>query len=176
MSTEQIAASMERVASVLRRKPHAAVSDDSAATARWEGGLRTRVRSDTGHSVLSDMPIALGGEASAMTPGWLLRAGLASCAATRIAMAAASEGITLQTLEVRAVSQSDARGMLAIPAPDGHTVPAGPLSMALHVRIGAPGVSAERLRGLVASTAACSPVTCAIEQPLEVAMHVDVAS
>ena len=176
MGMEQIAASMERVASVLRRKPHAGVSEDSAATARWDGGLRASVRSDTGYSVLSDMPLELGGEASSVTPGWLLRAGLASCAVTRIAMAAAAEGITLQTLEVRATSRSDARGMLAIPEPDGRPVPAGPLTMELHVRIGAPGFSAERLRALVASTTGCSPVTCAVEQPLPVALHVDVAA
>jgi len=176
MAMEQIAASLERVASVLRRKPQAGVADDSAATARWAAGLRTSVHSDTGFSVATDMPAELGGEASAMAPGWLLRAGLASCSATRIAMAAAAEGITLQTLEVRATSRSDARGMLAIPESDGDAVPAGPLAMALHVRISAPGVPDERLRALVASTATCSPVTDAVERPVPLTIHVDVAA
>ena len=176
MGMEQIAAAMERVASVLRRRPQAGVSEDSAATARWDGGLRTSVRSDAGHSVATDMPVEVGGEASAVTPGWLLRAGLASCAVTRIAMAAAADGITLETLEARATSRSDARGMLAIPESDGRPVPAGPLAMELHIRIGASGVPAERLHALVASTTACSPVTCAIEQPLPVSLHVDVAA
>jgi uncharacterized OsmC-like protein len=175
MGMEQIAASMQRVASVLQRKPQAGVSEDSAATARWDGGLRASVRSDAGHAVATDMPVEIGGEASAVTPGWLLRAGLASCALTRIAMAAAAQGITLATLEVRATSRSDVRGLLEIPEPDGRAVSAGPLAMALHVRIGAPDVPAERLRALVASTAGCSPVTCAVEQPLPVALHVDVA-
>lgn len=174
MGMEHIAASLERVASVLRRKPQAGLADDSEATARWDGGLRTSVRNSNGMSVATDMPAELGGEACAMTPGWLLRAGLASCSATRIAMAAAAEGITLQTLEVRATSRSDARGLLAIPELDGSAVPAGPLAMALHVRIRAPGVPEARLRALVASTAACSPVTSAVEQPLPVAMHVEV--
>lgn len=176
MGLQQIATAMERVAAVLHRKPHAGVSEDSAATAHWDGGLRTRVRSDAGHSVATDMPVEIGGDAGAVTPGWLLRAGLASCAVTRIAMAAAAEGITLQTLEARATSRSDARGLLAIADPDGGAVPAGPLAMALHVRIGAPGVPAERLRALVESTTGCSPVTCAVEQPLPVALHVDVAT
>lgn len=180
MDMEQIAASLERMASVLRRKPQVGVADDSAATARWDGGLRTSVRaddrSDTGISVATDMPMELGGEASAVTPGWLLRAGLASCSATRIAMAAAAEGIKLQTLEVRATSRSDARGMLAIADLDGGAVPAGPLEMALHVRIGAPGVPDARLRVLVASTATCSPVTDVIERPVPVALHVDVVA
>lgn len=176
MGMEQIAASMERVASVLRRKPQAGVSEDSAATARWDGGMRASVRSDSGHCVSTDMPVEIGGQDSAVTPGWLLRAGLASCAVTRIVMAAAAEGITLQTLEARATSRSDARGLLALPDLDGRTVPAGPLAMELHVHIAAPGVPAERLRALVASTAGCSPVTCAVEQPLAVVLHVDVAA
>lgn len=176
MDREHIATSLERVASVLRRKPQAGVMDDSAATARWGAGLRTQVRSDTGCSVATDMPTELGGEAGAMSPGWLLRAGLAACSATRIAMAAAAEGIALQTLEVRATSRSDARGLLDIPEPDGSAVPSGPFDVALHVRIGAAGVPEERLRTLVASTAACSPVTGALERPVPVAMHVDVAA
>jgi len=174
MELEQIAAAMERVSSVLRRKPQAGLGEDSVATAQWTGGLRASVHSDAGYSVQTDMPLEVGGEASAATPGWLLRAGLASCAVTRIAMAAAAEGIALQTLEARASSQSDARGLLAIPEADGRAVPAGPLAMALHVRIAASGVPAERLRALVASTAGCSPVTGAVEQPLPVALHVDV--
>ena len=176
MGMEQIAAAMERVASVLRRRPQAGVSEDSAATARWDGNLRASVQSDTGYLVATDMPVELGGEASAVTAGWLLRAGLASCAVTRIAMAAAAEGIELQTLEARATSRSDARGMLAIPEPDGRPVPAGPLAIELHVRIGAPGVPAGRLRALVASTTSCSPVTYAVERPVPVALYVDVAA
>lgn len=180
MDMEQIAASLERVASLLRRKPQAGLADDSAATARWDGGLRTSVRADkSGHTVFSvatDMPTELGGEASAMSPGWLLRAGLASCSATRIAMAAAAAGIALRTLEVRATSRSDARGMLDIPDLDGAAVPAGPLAMALHVRISAPGVPDAHLRALVASTWTCSPVTDTIGRPVPVALHVDVVA
>jgi len=176
MSIERIAASMDRVGAALRRKPLLGVSEDAAATARWDGGLRASVRSDQGHAVATDMPAEIGGEDSAVTPGWLLRAGLASCAVTRIAMAAASEGIALQTLEARATSRSDARGLLAIPEPDGSPVPAGPLAVELHVRIGAPGVPVERLRRLVEATVACSPVTAALEQALPVALQVDVAS
>ncbi len=175
MGTEAIAAAMERVAAALRRKPQAGLVEDSAATARWDGGLRTSVHSDSGGVVPTDMPVEIGGEAGAVTPGWLLRAGLASCAATRIAMAAAAQGITLGALEVRATSRSDVRGMLAVDAPDGEPVTAGPLEMQLHVRIGAPGVPAERLRALVASTTTCSPMTSALERAVPVAMLVDVA-
>jgi uncharacterized OsmC-like protein len=169
MAPEQIAASMERVVSALRRKPHAGLHDDTPATVRWVGGLRTVAHSATGAEVTTDMPAAIGGDDSAATPGWLLRTALASCAVTRIAMEAAARGIALQTLEVHATSRSDLRGMVGVAEPDG------PLAMDLHVRIGAPGVDASVLHALVQATPGCSPVTCALEQPLAVGLHVDVA-
>lgn len=174
MTLEKIAASMERVSAALTRKPHAGLHDDTPATVQWVGGLRTVARSEIGTEVATDMPEAIGGEDTAPTPGWLLRTALASCAVTRIAMEAAAQGITLTTLEVKAESHSDLRGLVGVAAPDGRAVPAGPLAMDLHVRIGAPGVAAEALRALVAATTDCSPVTCAIERPLAVGLHIEV--
>jgi uncharacterized OsmC-like protein len=176
MTEEQIAASMERVVVALRRKPHAGLHDDSPATVRWAGGLRTVARSAAGAEVATDMPAAIGGDDSAATPGWLLRTALASCAVTRIAMEAAARGIVLATLEAHATSRSDLRGLVGVAEPDGRAVPAGPLAMDLHVRIGAPGVDAATLRALVEATPGCSPVTCAVEQPLAVGLHVVVSS
>jgi len=176
MSMERIAAAIERISAVLHRKPLAGVHDDSTATARWDGGLRTIVSHAAGHSVMTDMPSEIGGDDGAPTPGWLMRAGLASCAVTRITMAAAAQGIKLETLEARATSRSDMRGMLAIPEANGRPVPAQPLEIELHVRIGATGVAAERLRELVASMADLSPVGCTVEQSLPVALHIDVAA
>lgn len=175
MTLETIATSMERVSAALTRKPHAGLHDDMPATVHWAGGLRTLARSETGTTVTTDMPVAIGGEDTAPTPGWLLRTALASCAVTRIAMAAAARGITLTTLEAHATSRSDLRGLVGVAAPDGTPVPAGPLAMDLHVRISAPGFDADTLRELVAATTGCSPVTCAMEQPLAVGMHIEVA-
>lgn len=174
MTLETIAASMERVSAALTRKPHAGLHDDTPATVHWVGGLRTVARSETGAEVATDMPIAIGGDDTAPTPGWLLRTALASCAVTRIAMEAAARGIALATLEVHASSRSDLRGLVGVSEPDGRAVPAGPLTMDLHVRIGAPGIEAETLRALVQVTSGCSPVTCAIEQPLPVGLHIEV--
>jgi isoquinoline 1-oxidoreductase beta subunit len=95
MAMEQVAASLERVVSALRRKPHAGLHEDTPATVRWAGGLRTVARTAAGAEVVTDMPVAIGGDDSAPTPGWLLRTALASCAVTRIAMEAASRGIAL---------------------------------------------------------------------------------
>lgn len=174
MTVERIAAAMERVSATLARKPYAGLSDDTPATVRWGGGLRTVARTETGTEVITDMPASIGGGDTAPTPGWLLRTALASCAVTRIAMEAAARGIALSTLEAHASSRSDLRGLVGVAAPDGRAVPAGPLAMDLHVRIGAPGVHADTLRALVAATQGCSPVTCAVEQPLAVGLHVEV--
>ena len=175
MTLEQIAVSMERVTATLSRKPQAGLQDDTPATVRWAGGLRTVARSESGTEVATDMPEAIGGDDSAPTPGWLLRTALASCAVTRIAMEAAARGITLATLEAHASSRSDLRGLVGVAEHDGRPVPAGPLAIDLHVRIGAPGVDSDVLRALVAATPGCSPVTCALEQPLAVGLHVEVA-
>jgi uncharacterized OsmC-like protein len=174
MSMEQVAASMERGVSALRRKPHAGLHEDTPATVRWAGGLRTVARTASGVEIATDMPAAIGGEDTGPTPGWLLRAALASCAVTRIAMEAASLGIALHTLEAHATSRSDLRGLLGMVEADGHRVPAGPLVMELHVRIGAHDVDAARLHTLVESTPGCSPVTAAMEGPLAVGLHVEV--
>ena len=174
MAVERIAESMERVVATLTRKPHAGLHDDTPATVRWAGGLRTVARSEAGTEVATDMPAAIGGDDSAPTPGWLLRTALASCAVTRIAMEAAARGIVLTTLEAHATSRSDLRGLVGVAAPDGRTVPAGPLAMDLHVRISALGVDADTLRALVAATPGCSPVTCAVEQPLAVGLRIEV--
>jgi uncharacterized OsmC-like protein len=175
MAMEQVAASIERVVTALRRKPHAGLHEDTPATVRWSGGLRTLARTASGAEVVTDMPAAIGGEDTAPTPGWLLRTALASCAVTRIAMEAASRGIVLHTLEADATSRSDLRGLVGVAEADGQRVSPGPLAMDLHVRIGATGVDAALLRELVASTTGCSPVTAAMEQPLAVGLHVEVA-
>jgi uncharacterized OsmC-like protein len=174
MAMEQVAASMARVESALRRKPHAGLNDDTPATVHWAGNLRTVARTQAGAEFATDMPAAIGGEDTGPTPGWLLRTALASCAVTRIAMEAAARGITLQTLEAHATSRSDLRGLMGMVDADGRRVPAGPLAMDLHVRIGAPGVDAAILRALVETTPGCSPVTAALEQPLGVGLHVEV--
>ena len=69
--------------------------DDAPATARWRGGTRVVTSHANGIEIPTDMPGELGGSGDRVTPGWLFRAGLASCAATRIAMGAAAEGIEL---------------------------------------------------------------------------------
>jgi uncharacterized OsmC-like protein len=174
MAAQDIAAAMQRVEAVLRRRPEAGLHDDAPALAQWTGGLRVRATHDDGTALVTDMPAEIGGAGEGVTPGWLLRAALASCAVTRIAMAAAAAGIELQTLQARALSRSDLRGLFGLCAPDGAPVTAGPGELQLLVRIGAAGVAAERLRSLVHQSCQCAPVSRAMEEALPVALQVEV--
>lgn len=174
MAVQGLAAAIQRVEAVLRRRPEAGVSDDAPATARWGGGTRVISRHDSGAEVVTDMPAEIGGSGDQVTPGWLLRAALASCAVTRIAMAAACDGIVLSTLEAQARSRSDARGLLGIADADGTPVSAGPSDVELTVRIGAQGISAERLQALVEQSGRCAPVTSAMRTAVPVTLRIEV--
>ena len=45
-AAEEIAAAVQRVESVLRRRPEAGIQDDAPASARWDGGLKIAVSPD----------------------------------------------------------------------------------------------------------------------------------
>jgi uncharacterized OsmC-like protein len=174
VTARAIAAAMARVTAILRRRPEFALRDDTPATARLESGLKVVLSDQNGTRLITDMPAEIGGAGNPPTPGWLMRAGLASCAATRIAMAAAAEQIELATLEVCASSRSDSRGLLGLTDADGLPVDAGPRDVELRVRICAPGIAAERLRALIEHSERCSPVSNALRQPVPVALHIDI--
>lgn len=173
MSATSIATALQRVQAAFQRHPQAGLHEDAPALSRWEGGVRAVTRHADGHQISTDMPVELGGSGDQVTPGWLMRAGLAACTTTRIAMAAAAEGITLDLLETEACSRSDARGLLGMSNTDGTPVPAGPLDMRLRVRLSATGVSPERLRTLVETCCRHSPVGCAIETALPIDLQIE---
>lgn len=174
MTIEDIAAAVQRVESVLKRRPTTGIHDDAPATARWQTGLRVVACHANGTQMLTDMPTELGGSGDKVTPGWLLRAGLASCLATRIAMDAAAEGIELAALEVLATSRSDLRGLFGMVDSTGAPVGAGPIEVQLRVRISAAGVSAERLRLLVEDSNRCSPISSAVRDAVPVVLGIEV--
>lgn len=173
MAAEQIAAALERVAAVLRRRPETGLHDDAPATARWDGGTRVTAQHANGREVPTDMPIEFGGSGEQVTPGWLFRAGLAACATTSIALQAARDGLELRKLEVRASSQSDSRGMFGMADADGTVVSAAPGDVQLQVRIAADGVAPERLRALVERAVRCSPIPGAVQRAIPLALHVE---
>ena len=176
MSMNDVATALQRVRTVLGRKPELGVHDDAPATARWERGTRIVASHANGTRMETDMPTELGGSGDRVSPGWLFRAGVASCAATTIAMQAALEGIELTDLEVTVASRSDTRGLLGMCDSDGRMVGAGPSDLRLRVRIAAEGVAPERLRALVAEIRECSPIPSAVVTALPLDLAIDVGT
>jgi organic hydroperoxide reductase OsmC/OhrA len=173
MAIKDIAAAMHRVESILRRRPETGLHDDAPATARWQSGTRIASSHSNSTQLQTDMPIELGGGGDQVTPGWLFRAGVASCLATCIAMRAANAGIELSELEVRASSRSDLRGLLGMKDATGKAVSAGPSEVQLVVRIKAHGISPEQLRNLVEESHGFSPMSTALRNAVPVALDID---
>ncbi len=174
-SSSEVAQALQRARDVLTRRPDMGLHDDSAAISTWQGGTQAIARHANGTQVLSDLPTELGGGGAHITPGWLFRAGMASCAATTMAMVAASEGIELSLLEVKVTSRSDTRALLGVADTDGSAVCPAAHDYQLHVRIAAPGVSEARLRALVDLSMARSPVTNVLPRVTPLEVQVDVA-
>jgi uncharacterized OsmC-like protein len=174
MATENIAAAVARVQTVLQRRPQTGLHDDAPATARWMGGLRIISSHANGARIASDMPAELGGTGDQVSPGWLFRAGLAACLGTCIAIQAAAAGIPLTALEVRATSRSDLRGLLGMCESDGELVGAGPVAASLTVRIAAPDVPPEELNRLVERSYLQSPISAALRDAVPVSLAVEV--
>lgn len=176
MSLEALASAVERVRAVLDRKPSAGLHDDAPATSSWQGGTRCVSRHANGTRITTDMPKEVGGTAqSEVTPGWLFRAGLASCAVTTYVTQAALEGLELTLLEVRVDSRSDVRGYIGMAEADGTPVDAGPRDLRMHVRIAARGASAEALREFVVRAQCLSPVPQAVVKARPIALEIEVA-
>nr|WP_306265629.1 OsmC family protein [Pararhizobium sp. IMCC3301] len=170
MSVEHIQNSVKDVIAYLNENPQDALSNDPPITAVMEDGLRCRATDEDGNTIVTDMPQAIGGGGSAPSPGWLSRAALATCDATRIALHAAQSGVTLDTLEVTTDSVSDDRGLLGL----DKSVRAGPLSLRTRVTIGAAGVDQKILREIVDFAVAHSPVAdgCRRETPSKVEVRI----
>lgn len=154
---ESIRTAIETACAHLAEHPEAAVSTDAAATAVREDGLRFRVDGPKG-AVTTDMAGSVGGGASAPTPAWLMRAALASCDATLIAMEAARDGVELTDLKVTVDSESDFRGVLGV----DDSVHAGPRAVRVCIEVGAANATDAQLRAIVQRAEARSPVRDAV--------------
>jgi uncharacterized OsmC-like protein len=170
MSASNIRQQIEAARAFLAANPEQARYTDKAATATLEEGLRCRTRGPDA-TLVTDMPSAVGGGGAGPSPGWVLRAALASCDATLIAMRAAQLGVALTTLEVTVDSESDDRGLLGV----DEGIPAGPLAVRTRVQIGAAGVAPERLRELVEWAEAHSPVADAVRRAVPTRTEIEPA-
>ena len=142
---------------------------NAAATATWTDGLRFEVSGPAGERAVTDMPAAMGGKGQGPNPGWLLRASLASCTATVIAMKAAQRGIALDRLEVQVESESDLRGLAGIEGTD-----TAMHRLRMSVKVASPGTDETVLRELVAAANKTSPVGTTLCMPSEIVLDVTI--
>ncbi len=163
---ESIRSALETTAGYLAEHPEAGAGADPPATAVRVDGLRFRVTGPSGE-VSTDMATALGGGGSAPSPGWLMRAALASCDATIIAIEAARAGIELSDLSVTVESVSDSRGVLGV----GDPVPPGPLEVRVRIEL-AGDATEDQLRALVERAESRSAVGDAIAREVAVTTEV----
>ena len=171
-----IANALQRVRAVFARRPEAARHTDEPAIARWEQGLRVLCGHPKGAHVATDMPRELGGQGAEVSPGWLMRAALASCLATRIAMEAAEREMAITRLEVVASSESDARGLFGMSDDAGERIPPAPRDVRLRVSVAATNVAAEVLKAMVEASYRSSPVSAALETAVPIELRIEVDS
>jgi uncharacterized OsmC-like protein len=160
---------IEKLGAAISADPTKAKGKNAPATARLVEGLECEVTGPHGQRLATDMSPAMGGNASAPNPGWLLRSALASCTATVIAMHAAKRGVALEMLEVTVESDSDLRGILGLDEKisAGHAV-----RTTVKIRGNA---DAHTLREIVAWAEAHSPVGCTVRDGLASILEIQVA-
>jgi uncharacterized OsmC-like protein len=169
MGNSGVREAIERLSAAVGADPAKARAKNVPATARLTEGLKFEVSGPNKERVVTDMPPPMGGGASAPTPAWFLRAGMASCTATTIAMRAAKQGIALTALEVTVESDSDLRGLLGL----DDNVSAGLNPMRTKVRIGGEA-DPQALRALVEWADAHSPVGCTVKNAAACSLDIEV--
>jgi uncharacterized OsmC-like protein len=155
-SVTAIGDALKRMRRVFEAKPSAAVSEDQWACATLRRGVRLELLGPGDRRYGSDLPAAIGGDASGPPPGWYFRAGLAACIATATQIYAAERGILLDLLEVKVTSRSDQRSLLGVAGASGA------MSLCTEVRIAAADVPDEDLLALVRRAQAESPVSATV--------------
>jgi len=171
MTIASISTALGTISDAITADPEKARAKAAPATARLRDGLRCEVTGPKGETMHTDMPPAMGGNASAPNPGWFLRGAVASCTATVIAQRAARLGIALRLLEVSVESESDHRGILGL----DDRVSAGFSAMRVKVRIGADGADPSQLRALAEWGDAHSPVACTVRRSPVTTIDVEIA-
>ncbi|MGD8839201.1 MAG: OsmC family protein [Gammaproteobacteria bacterium] len=141
---------------------------DMGAVASIEDGLRCCIRSPKGGEVYTDVSRALGGTASANSPGWLARAALASCEATGLAMRAARLGVRLDSIEVSVEAKSDGRGLFL-----DQDVPSGSSDLRVKFSVTARGVPREQIQEMVDWVVAHSPVAADFKRPVPMGVELE---
>jgi uncharacterized OsmC-like protein len=163
-----IADAVQNASAYLTEHPDEARYRDSNARARLESGLRVEVTGPNGEQLATDMPAGIGGTASAPSPGWFMRAAIASCVASLVAIRAAAIGVSLHSVNVTVDSESDDRGILGLDP----SIPAGPLSTKIVVAIDADGLEREGVQALARWAVEHCPVSDAIARAIPLVVEV----
>lgn len=164
---ESISRAIATASDHLTEHPEAGSGTDTAATAVREEGLRFRVEGPQGE-VITDMSKTVGGGATAPTPGWLLRAALASCDATAVAMEAARRGVELTDLTVTVESESDFRGALGV----DDSVRPGPSAVRVRIQLAGANATEDQLREIVQRAESRSPVHDAVVREISMTTEI----
>ncbi len=139
---------------------------DSHARARLSDGLRVEVEGPGGERLVTDMPRAIGGGATAPSPGWYFRAAAASCVAALIGIRAAVTGVELpaDTVTVTVDSESDDRGILGL----DDAIDAGALSMRVSVSVAEVSIDRAAFEDIVRWAVDHCPVTDSVARAVPV--------
>jgi uncharacterized OsmC-like protein len=170
MAIQEIRDAQEKYIKTITDDPDKGRSKNAPATATLQDGLKLRVIGPRGELVETDMPSLVGGAASGPAPSWLMRAGLASCTASTIAMRAARLGVALDTLEVTVESESDYRGFLGV----DDSISAALTGLRTRVRISAKGADADQLREIAQWGDEHSPVACTLRETAKMPLDVEI--
>jgi len=129
ISATTIKAAIDRLDDAVARRPGFGVGTNRSVTTLAEG-MRC-VSAEADWHMTTDLPAALGGAASAPTPGALVRAAFGSCMAMSYRLRAAKHGVELDSVTVTVEADSEIAGMLSCStvAPPGFT------SVRYHVEI-----------------------------------------
>ena len=169
--TDAIRAAIRDAGAYLTAHPDEARYTDSIATARITDGLRVRVDGPNGETLETDMPAAVGGGTSAPSPGWYFRASVAACVTSLAVMRAAELDLAGFTCEAEVDSESDDRGILGL----DRSVPGGPLSMRIGLRMRADGAGLDLLEELAVWALEHCPVSDAVRRAVPVHLEVSEA-
>ena len=168
--TDAIRTAIEGASAYLTAHPDEARYTDSLASATVVDGLRVRVDGPAGERLETDMPAAVGGAGELPSPGWFFRASMAACVASLATMRAAQLGLRGVSIEVDVDSESDDRGILGLDS----SVPGGPLSMRIGLRIRADAQQLDQLEELAVWAVEHCPVSDAVRRAVPV--HVEVSA
>lgn len=166
--SDEIRSALAAAEAWLREHPDEARYTDSLATARLESGLRVTVSGPNDESLVTDMPSAVGGAGSPISPGWALRAALAACVLSLAVMRAAQLGLDGFGCEVDVDSESDDRGILGVDP----NVPAGPLSLRIGFRMSGASAEGAMLDEIAAWAVDHCPVVDAVKRAIPVRVEI----